>query len=201
MRVTKTTKGDNVKPMFGFISEMVMPEMCIFATVLAIACAGAWQSSRLDLMAYGQSSLDFVGVFLSVKFFGFLAVCFALFRLEPSLLTFKMKCTPMGGIQIPLVGFFSFLGLRIRSTLGLTFSTVNVSLISGMGKFLCSLTKSFSRYLATTAVFGYDVLRHVSIPFQLIRVRANLQHKLRLARFIPDHHTGFSITSNDLGDL
>ncbi len=224
-----TTKGNHITKVFGFVPEVVMPEFCRTAAVLAIACLGTWQPTGLDFMANGKSGFGFVGVFLSTAFIGFLAAGFAFFRLEPLLftfpchrLTFLFHRSSMRAIQIPLHGLFSFRRLCVSFSLGLGMIATCVAFASGTVAFPGLLTLCVYRFaslaftvsakftvfvsvkllkrlkvLAFRALFGKLSLRHVSIPFQLIRVRANLQHKLRLARVIPDHHTGFSITSNN----
>lgn len=61
-KVTLTTQGYDIEPVFGFIAFVVMPEVCLITTVLASACFGTSQTTGLDCMAYGQSGVNSVGM-------------------------------------------------------------------------------------------------------------------------------------------
>ena len=94
--MTIPTECNDLKAIFGGISEMMMPLGCLIITVLAIACAGRWQSARFNFMAYSQSSFIFDRVFLNIAFSSF----FVFLAVPISLLNFSAYFFTVGSLLI-----------------------------------------------------------------------------------------------------
>ena len=169
--VTFLAKGNNIKGVFGFIPVPVVPEFCLIATVLAKACFSTLHTARLDFTTYGIAGFESVWMLISRAFVASFASGLAFFR--------------------PVA--FRTMSIALAS------DPVTVSTSAGPAKFTrlaFGKVLKFFRDLAVATCFDYDRLRHVSIPFQLIRVRAICGSHPVSGLFISADHTNNSPINN-----
>ncbi len=149
--MARNTSRNDIKPVFGFISQTVVILICLLGAVMAIKITRFWEFIKFNSITYNTPGITFICVFFSTAFL----CCSAFFALTVSLRARFSNFSTTQTLAILLLRQFCLIAF---SPFALAKLTLIMTSKFAFVKF-CKL-RNWLKLLAGTASFCYDWFRH-----------------------------------------